>query len=182
MAAGEPDRDDRHAGSAGAVRGHSRGRRTGEPHGRRPGARADRTEGRARGDPVRWHLQLSAAADALGGWAGSAPGHARDRGAARPARGRREPLRPRRHRTAVDDSRAGESRGPAALAQHEADARDAAGAFAAGLAEAGGFARVAAGCAGARHTVPLRGGAVSRRRTRPAIPRKLTACGSRPAC
>ena len=91
----------RHACAAGAVRGDARGRRAGEPS--RAGARA---AGRARGDPVWRRLQLAATADALGGRAGGAPEGVRDRGAARPAGGWREPLRPRRHGTAVDDARA----------------------------------------------------------------------------
>ena len=70
--------------------------------------------GRARGDPVRRRLQLAAAADALGDRPGRAPDDARNRGAARPAGGRREPLRPRGHAARVDDARAAE---PAARAR-----------------------------------------------------------------
>ena len=60
---------------------------------RRPGARG---AGAARGDPLRRHLQLAAAAAALGHRAGGAAEVARHRGAPRAARRRREPARPLR--------------------------------------------------------------------------------------
>ena len=88
--AAEPDRDAVHARQPGALRGHARGRRRGQPARRGPGAAS-----RARGDPLRRRLQLAAAADALRGRPRRAPGDARNRAAARPARGRREPQRPR---------------------------------------------------------------------------------------
>ena len=87
--AAEPDRDALHARQPRALRGHARGRRRGEPARPGPGA-----AGRARGDPLRRHLQLAAAADALRRRPGRAPGDARDRAAARPAGGGREPQRP----------------------------------------------------------------------------------------
>ena len=83
--------------------------RRGEPA--RPGPGAAR---RARGDPLRRRLQLAAAADALRGRPGRTPDDAGNRGAARPARGRREPQRPPRRLQRLDDARAGE---PAARAR-----------------------------------------------------------------
>ena len=102
--------------------------------------------GRARGDPLRRRLQLAAAADALRGRPGRTPDDARSRGAARPARGRREPQRPRRRLRGLDDARSRRAccaaLEPAALEEFEASQT---GPFASNLAESGGFARVGAG-------------------------------------
>ena len=144
----------------------------------RPAAGAAR---RARGDPLRRRLQLAAAADALRRRPGRAPDDARNRGAARPAGGRREPLRPRGRATPC-------GRRPSRRACCSRSSRrrwrstkpTQTGPFASNFAEAGGFARVGAGRARARHPVPLRA-AADRRRGHDATP-KPTACGSRRAC
>ena len=73
------------------------------------------------------------------------PHDARNRGASRPARGGREPLRPPGQLARVDDARARE---PAARARAGGACRvrsSQTGPFASNLAEAGGFARVGAG-------------------------------------
>ncbi len=80
--ASEPDRDALHARQPRALRGQARGRGRGEPARSGAGAAC-----RARGDPLRRRLQLTAAADALRGRPGRAPDDARSRGAARPAGG-----------------------------------------------------------------------------------------------
>ena len=101
---------------------------------------------RARGDPLRRRLQLAAAADALRRRPGRAPDDARDRGAARPAGGRREPQRPPGRATA-----SGRRPSPRACCWRSSRRRwrssraTQTGPFASNLAEAGGFARVERG-------------------------------------
>ena len=143
IGAAEPDRDALHAREPGPVRGHPRGRGRGEPARPGPGA-----AGRARGDPLRRRLQLAAAADALRRRPGRAPGDARDRGAARPAGGRREPQRPRRRLRRLDHAR---SRRACcwrwSRRRWRSSTASQTGPFASNLAEAGGFARVEDGAA-----------------------------------
>ena len=128
----------------------------------RPGAGAAR---RARGDPLRRRLQLAAAADALRRRPGRAPDDARDRGAARPAGGRREPLRPRRPRCCVWTTPEPESLllalEPAALERvrsHPDRARSPPTSPRRAASRAS-----SAGAAGARHAVPRRAAADRRR-------------------
>ena len=144
----------------------------------RPGPGAAR---RARGDPLRRRLQLAAAADALRRRPGRAPGDARDRGAARPAGGGREPQRPRRPPTAS-------GRRPSRRAccwrwsrrRWRSSTASQTGPFASNLAEA---RRLRPG-RGRRARRPTSSSTSPRSRssTRAWATRRRTASGSRPAC
>ncbi len=98
----------------------------------------------------------------------------RNRGAARPPVGRREPLRPRRQRAAVDGARAGQPREPAPLAQREAAAHRARRRIRLRARRGGRLRPCRARRAGTRRPVPRRGRAVPRGwRERPRSPRRV---------